>query len=89
MEHLSGSRPLDIKMGNDKVDVHDRPLFSSDCGWSCLEIKDAMRREALRIRSTGHVSAGSVNSLILSPEADCLCEKEKSLDEVSSEGLRQ
>ena len=48
-----------------------------------------MRREALRIRSTGRVSAGSVNGLILSPEEDCLCEKEKSLDDVSSEGLRQ
>ena len=48
-----------------------------------------MRREALRIRSTGRVSAGSVYGLILSPEEDCLCEKEKSLDEVSSEGLRQ
>ena len=31
----------------------------------------------------------SVNGLILSPEEDCLCEKEKSLDDVSSEGLRQ
>ena len=94
MEHLSGSIPLehsvlDIKMGNDKLDVHDGPLFGSDSGWSCLEITDAMRREALRIRSTGRVSAGSVNGLILSPEEDCLCEKEKSLDEVSSEGLRQ
>ena len=37
MEHLSGSRPLehsilDIKMGNDKLDVHDGPLFGSDRG---------------------------------------------------------
>ena len=94
MEHLSGSRPLehsvlDIKGGNDKLDIHDGPLFGSDHGWSCLEITDAMRREALRNRSTGRVSAGSVNSLILSPEEDCLGEKEKSLDDVSSEGLRQ
>ena len=92
MEHLSGSRPLehsvlDIKMGNDKLDVHDGPVFGSD--HICLEITDAMPREALRIRSTGRVSAGSVKGLILSPEEDCLCEKEKSLDEVSSEGLRQ
>ena len=50
---------------------------------------DAMWREALRIRSTGRVSAGSVNGLILSPEEDCLGEKGKSLDDVSSEGLRQ
>ena len=94
MEHLSVSRPLehsvlDIKVGNDKLDIHDGPLFSSDLGWSGLEITDVMRREALRIRSTGRVSAGSVNGLILSPEEDCLCEKEKSLDDVSSEGLRQ
>ena len=80
MEHLSGSRLLehsllDIKVGNDKLDIHDGPLFVSDCGWSCLEITDGMRREALRIRSTGRVSAGSVNGLILSPEEDCLCEK--------------
>ena len=40
-----------------------------------------LRREALRIRSTGRVSAGSVNGLILE---DCLGDKEKSLD---SEGL--
>ena len=50
---------------------------------------DAMRREALRIRSTGRVSAGSVNGLILSPEEDCLGENGKSLDDVSSEGLWQ
>ena len=48
---------------------------------------DAMRREALRIRSTGRVSAASINSLILSPEVDCLSGKEMSLDDVSSEGL--
>ena len=94
MEHLSGSRPLehsvlDIKVGNDKLDIHDGPLFGSDHGWSCLDITDAMRREALRIRSTGRVSAGSVNGLILSPEEDCLGEQEKSLDDVSSEGLQQ
>ena len=66
MEHLSGSRPLehsvlDIKGGNNKLDIHD----------------------------VGRVSAGSVNGLILSPEEDCLGEKEKSLDDVSLEGLRQ
>ena len=94
MEQLSGSRPLehsvlDFKGGNDKLDIHDGPLFGSDHGRSCLEITDAMWREALRIRSTGRVSAGSVNGLILSLEEDCLGEKGKSLDDVSSEGLRQ
>ena len=94
MEHLSGSRPLehsvlDIKGGIDKLDIRDGPLFGSDHGRSGLEITDAMQREVLRIRSTGRVSAGSVNGLILSPEEDCFSEKEKSLDDVSSEGLRQ
>ena len=92
MEHLSGSRQLehsvsDMKVGNVKLDIHDGPLFGSDRGWSCLEITDVMRREALRIRSTGRVSACSVNGMILSPEEDCLGEKEKSLDDVRSEGL--
>ena len=54
-----------------------------------FETKDAMRREALRIRSTGRISDDSVNGLILSPEKDCLCAEEMSLDEVSFEGLRQ
>ena len=48
-----------------------------------------MRREALRIRSTGRVSAVSINGLILPPEEDCLSGKEMSLEDVSSEGLRQ
>ena len=55
MEPVSVSRPLehsvmDIKMGIDKLDVHDGPLFSSDCGWSGLEMT------VLRIRSTGRIS---------------------------------
>ena len=58
-------------------------------GLGKFEITDAMWREALRIRSTGHVSAVSINGLILSPEEDCLGVKEMSLDDVSSEGLRQ
>ena len=92
MEPLSVSRPLqhlvlDIKMGIDKLDVNDGPLFGSDRGWSCLEITDAMRREALSIRSTGRISDDSVHSLILSPEQDYLCEEEMFLAEVSSEGL--
>ena len=95
MEILSVSRPLehsvlDIKMGIDKLDIHDGPLFGSDRGWSCLEITDAMWREAHRIRSTGRIPDDSVRSSILSPQQDSLCEKEMSLAaEVSSEGLRQ
>ena len=49
MEHLSGSRPLehsvlDIKGGNDKLDIHDGPLFGFDHRRSCLEIMDVMPR---------------------------------------------
>ena len=45
LDHLSVSRPLehsvlDIKMGNDKLDLHDGPLFGSDRRWSCLEITE-------------------------------------------------
>ena len=55
MEHLSGFTPLehsvsDMEVGNDKLDIHDEPRFGLDRGWSYLEITDAMRREALRIR---------------------------------------
>ena len=48
-----------------------------------------MQREALRIRSAGRVPAGSVNRLVMSPAEDCLCDKERSVDDVSSEGLRR
>ena len=94
MEPLSVSRPLehsvmDIKLGIDKLDVHDGPLFSSDRGWSCLEMTDAMRHEALRIRSTGRISDDSGCSLIVSPDQNSVCEEEMSLAEVNSEGLRQ
>ena len=54
-----------------------------------LKFMNAMRREVFRIRSTGRVSAVSINCLILSPEEDCLSGKEMYLDDVSSEGLRQ
>ena len=45
MDILSVSRPLehsvlDIKMGINKLDIHDGPLFGSDHGWSCLEITE-------------------------------------------------
>ena len=79
---------MDIKVGIDKLDVHDG-LFGSDRGWSCLEITDAMRREALRIRLTGRILDDSGCSLILSPEQDFECEEEMSLAEINSEGLRQ
>ena len=79
-------------------DITDTDTDPSECSAlaTCLEyghgkfdITDAMRREALRIRSTGRVSAVSINGLILPSEEDCLSGKEMSLEDVSSEGLRQ
>ena len=58
----------------------------NEYGHGIFEITDVMRREALRIRPTGRVSAVSINGLILPPEEDCLSGKEMSLDDVSSEG---
>ena len=48
VEHLSGYMPLehsvsDMEVGNDRLDIHDEPLFGSDRGWSYLEITDAIR----------------------------------------------
>ena len=92
-EDLSGSIPLehsvsDMDVGNDILDIHDEPLFGSDCGWSCLEFTDAMRQEALKIRLAGRVPAGSVDRMVLLPAEDYLCGKEMSINDVSSEGLR-
>ena len=94
VEYSPSSRPLehsvlDMKMRNDKLDNSDELQFGSDLRQSGLELADAMRREVLRIRSMGRVSASDVNGLMLSPENACLCDKEISLDEVRSEGLRQ
>ena len=85
MELLSGSIPLEHSLSDMEMTswIHDEPLFGSDRGWSYL------LREALRIRSAGRVPAGSVNGLIMSPAEDCLCDKERSLDDVSSEGLQR
>ena len=54
-----------------------------------FDITDGMRREELRIRSTGRVSAVSINGLILPPEEDCLSGKEMSLEDVRSEAYNQ
>ena len=80
---------LDMKMRNDKMDSSDESQFGSDPRQSSLELEDAIRREVLRSRSMGRASASDVNSLMLSPEDTCLCDKEISLDEVRSEGIRQ
>ena len=71
---------LDMKMRNDKMDSSDESQFGSDLRQSTLELEDAIRREVLRSRSMGRVSASDVNGLTLSPEDACLCDKEISLD---------
>ena len=80
---------LDMEMRNDNLDNSDEPQFGSDLRQSSLELEDAIRREVLKSRSMSRVSARDVNSLLLSPENACLGDKEMSLDEFRSEGLRQ
>ena len=94
VEHLPSSGPLEhsvleAKWRNDNLDSSNEPQFGSDLGQSSLELEDAIRREVLRIRSMGRVSACDVNGMLLSPENACLDDQEMSLDEVRSEGLRQ
>ena len=62
---------LDMKMRNDKMDSSDESQFGSDLRLSSLELEDAIRREVLRSRSMGRVSASDVNGLMLSPEDAC------------------
>ena len=46
-----------------------------------------MRQEALKIRSAGRAPAGSVDRMVVLPAEDYLCDKEMSINDVSSEGL--
>ena len=94
VEHLPSSGPLEhsvleAKRRNDNMNSSNEPQFGSDLRQSSLELEDAIRREVLGSRSMGRVSARDVNGLLLSPENACLGDKEMSLDEVRSEGLRQ
>ena len=76
LEHLV----LDMEMRNDNLDSSDEPQFGSDLRQSSLELEDAIRREVLKSRSMGRVSARDVNGLLLSLENACLGDKEMSLD---------
>ena len=73
----------------DNLDSFDEPQFGSDRRQSSLELEDAIRREVLKSRSMGRVSARDGNGLLLSPENAGLGDKDMSLDEVRSEGLRR
>ena len=73
VEHLPSSGPLEhsvleAKWRNDNLNSSNEPQFGSDLGQSSLELEDAIRREVLRSRSMGRVSACDVNGLLLSPE---------------------
>ena len=89
----SPARPMLNIIQDDNTDTDSDPSERSALA-TCLEygqydITDGMRREALRIRLTSRVSAVSMNGLIFPSEEDCLSGKEMSLEDVSSEGLRQ
>ena len=80
---------LGVNRISDNLDSFDEPQFGSDLRQSSLELEDAIRREVLKSRSMGRVSACDGNGLLLSPENAWLGDKDMSLDEVRSEGLRR
>ena len=62
VEYSPSLRPLehsnlDMKMRNDKIDSSDESQFGSVLRQSSLELEDAIRREVLRSRSMGRLSA--------------------------------
>ena len=94
VEYLPSLRPfehgvLDVNRRYDNVDSSDEPQFGSDSRQSSLELEDAIRHEVLKSRSMGCVPDRDVKGLMSSPEEACFSDKEMSLDEVRSEGLRQ
>ena len=94
VEHLPSSgllehSVLEAKWRNVNLNSSNEPQFGSDLGQSSLELQDAIRREILRSRSMGRVSARDVNGLLLSLDNGFFEDQEMPLDEVRSEGLRQ
>ena len=67
----------------------DEPQSGSDSGQSSLKWEDVIRHAVLKSRSTGQVPGHDDNGLMLSPVEACCGDKEMSMDEVRSEGLRQ
>ena len=89
----SGSKLLehsvsDMDVVNNIVEVHDEPMFGSDRGCSFLTFTDAMRLEALKIRSACQVPTGSVDRVAVLPAEDYLSDKEMYNSDVNSEGFR-
>ena len=80
---------LDVDRRYDILDSCDEPQFGSDSGRSSLEWQDVIRHAVLMSRWVGWVPAWDENGLMLSPIEACCGDKELSLDEVCSKGLRQ
>ena len=74
---------------SDNLDSCDEPQSGSDSGQSSLEWEDVIRHAVLKSQSMGRVPGHDDNGLMLSPVEACCGDKELSMDEVRSEGLRQ
>ena len=70
------------------VEMHDEPMFGSECGCSFLKFIDAMWQEALRIRSACPVLTRSVDRVAMLRAEDYLSDREMCHDDVNSEGFR-
>ena len=63
-------------------------MFGSDRGCSFLKFTDAMRQEALKIRSACQVPTGSVDRVAVLLAEDYLSDREMCNNDVNSEGFR-
>ena len=80
---------LDVNRKSDNLDSCSEPRSGSDPGQSSVEWEDVIRHAVLKSRSMGRVPGHDDNALMLSPVEACCGDKELSMDEVRSEGLRQ
>ena len=69
------------------MEIHEEPMFGSDRAWSFLKFMDAMREEALKIRSAGRVPAGSVGHVAMLPAEDCMSDRDMCNNDVNSAGF--
>ena len=80
---------LDVNRKSDNLDSCSEPQSGSDSGQFSLEWEDVIRHAVLKSRSMGRVPGHDDNALMLSPVEACCGDKELSMDEFRSEGLRQ
>ena len=90
---ISGLKPLEHSVINTDVDnniveIQEEPIFGSDHGWSFLKFTDAMREEALKIRSAGRVPAGNMGRVAVSPAEDYTSDRDMCNYDINSEGFR-